>query len=74
MAAPLHRQTIALIVRVWAEYLDDQSTCWRGVIDSPQSDEVEPFTSLDEMTQIIQREVLSVISTTNANRKHRKND
>ena len=59
MVAPLHRQTIALIVRVWAEYLDDQPPTWRGVIEGSEPGDINPFTSLDELTRIIQQKSLA---------------
>jgi hypothetical protein len=58
MAAPLHRQTISLIVRVWAEYLNDQPPAWRGVIEGAEPGDINPFTSLDELTRIIQQKTI----------------
>lgn len=65
MVTPLHRQTIALIVRVWAEYLDDQPPTWRGVIEGSEPGDINPFTSLDELTRIIQQKSLSETQPTN---------
>ena len=59
MTAPLHRQTVVFIVRVWAEYLNDQPPCWRGVIEGREPGELNPFTSIEEMTQIIQQKAFS---------------
>lgn len=59
MTAPLHRQTVVFIVRVWVEYLNDQPPCWRGVIEGREPGELNPFTSLDEMAQIIRQKSLS---------------
>lgn len=70
MAAPLHRQTISLIVRIWAEYLDDQPPAWRGVIEGAEPGEINPFTSLDELTQIIQQKGFAETSTTRTQTKH----
>ncbi|MBG0787982.1 MAG: hypothetical protein H0S79_23080 [Anaerolineaceae bacterium] len=58
MVPPLHRQTVALIVRVWAEYLEDQPPAWRGVIEGSEPGDINPFTSLDELTRIIQQKSL----------------
>lgn len=58
MVTPLHRQTVALIVRVWAEYLEDQPPAWRGVIEGSEPGDINPFTSLDELTRIIQQKSL----------------
>jgi len=63
MAAPLHRQTIVFIVRVWAEYLNDQPPCWRGVIEGCEQGELNPFTSIEQMTQIIQKKSESFTQT-----------
>ena len=65
MVSPLHRQTIALIVRVWAEYLDDQPPAWRGVIEGSEPGDINPFTSLDELTRIIQQKSLAETQPTN---------
>jgi len=69
MAAPLHRQTISLIVRVWAEYLNDQPPAWRGVIEGAEPGDINPFTSLDELTQIIQQKASSEIHLSNTKSK-----
>lgn len=59
MVAPLHRQTVVFIVRVWAEYLDDQPPSWRGVVEGCEPGEIHPFISVEEMTQIIQQQSIS---------------
>ena len=59
MVAPLHRQTVVFIVRVWAEYFDDQPPSWRGVVEGCVPGETHPFTSVEEMTQIIQQQSIS---------------
>ncbi len=65
MVSPIHRQTIALIVRVWAEYLDGQPPTWRGVIEGSEPGDINPFTSLDELTRIIQQKSLAETHPTN---------
>ena len=62
MSAPLHRQTVVFIVHVWAEYLHDQTPCWRGVIEGSEPGELNPFTSIEEMSQIIQKKSMSEMS------------
>ena len=62
MTVPLHRQTVVFIVRVWAEYLNDQPPCWRGVIEGCEPGELNPFTSIEEMSQIIQQKSISETS------------
>ena len=62
MTAPLHRQTVVFIVRVWAEYLNEQPPCWRGVIEGREPGELNPFTSIEEMTQIMQQKSISKTS------------
>ena len=49
------RHTIVFIVRVWAEFLNEQTPSWRGVIEGHQPGEKTPFTSLNELNEIIQR-------------------
>jgi len=66
MVTPLHRQTVALIVRVWAEYLDYQPPVWRGVIEGSEPGDIKPFTSLDELTRIIQQKSLEETHPTNS--------
>lgn len=70
MAAPLHRQTIALIVRIWAEYLDDQPPSWRGVIEGSEPGDINPFTSLDELTRIIQQKGFAETDKTKTQNLH----
>ena len=65
MTAPLHRQTISLIVRVWAEYLENQPPVWRGVIEGSIPGDIKPFTSLEELIQIIQQKSLVEIHSSN---------
>lgn len=70
MATPLYRQTISLIVRVWAEYLEHQPPVWRGVIEGSEPGDINPFTSLEELTQIIQKKSLNKYQARTTNKKH----
>lgn len=69
MATLLYRQTISLIVRVWAEYLDHQPPVWRGVIEGSEPGDINPFTSLEELTQIIQKKSLNEYQARTSNKK-----
>jgi len=64
MTAPLHRQTMSFIVRVWAEYLEYQPPVWRGVIEGSVPGDIKPFTSLEELTRIIQQKALATTRST----------
>jgi hypothetical protein len=70
MATPLHRHTISLIVRVWAEYLDHQPPVWRGVIEGSLPGDINPFTSLEELTKIIQQKSLAENHSKSIYKKH----
>jgi hypothetical protein len=70
MATPLRRHTISLIVRVWAEYLDHQPPVWRGVVEGSLPGDINPFTSLEELAQIIQKKSLTENHSRNMNKKH----
>jgi hypothetical protein len=54
------------IVRVWAEYLSDQPPCWRGVVEGREPGELNPFTSIEEMAQIIRQKSISESNPDNA--------
>ena len=73
MATPLHRQTISLIVRVWAEYLEHQPPVWRGVIEGSEPGDIKPFTSLEELMRIIQQKSLIENHSRNMNKKNSNN-
>jgi len=62
MNTPIKRRTCVFIVRVWAEYLNQQPPCWRGTIEGSEPGEQAPFTSLEEMKDLIQQKTLSEIS------------
>lgn len=64
MTTPLHRQTISLIIRVWAEYLENQPPVWRGVIEGSMPGDIKPFTSLEDLIRIIQQKSLTEINST----------
>jgi|GEM_PF-2745675 hypothetical protein len=55
MKNPCERHTVVFIVRLWAEYLNQQPPSWRGVIEGREPGQGTPFTNLDEMNEIIQK-------------------
>ncbi len=65
MSNPLQRRTISFVVRVWAEYLYQQPPSWRGSIEMCDQEEKIAFSSLEEMSRIIQRVTHLEIDTEN---------
>jgi hypothetical protein len=61
MNNPIKRRTCVYVVRIWAEYLNEQPPCWRGIIEGSEPGEKVPFTSLEEMRDMIVQKILSVI-------------
>jgi len=61
MINPCKRHTVVFIVRLWAEYLNEQPPSWRGVIEEHEPGQGTPFTSLDEMKAIIQQKTKTEI-------------
>lgn len=59
MSARLSRHTETFIVRLWAEYLEQSPTTWRGEIEHVGKGEVMRFGSLCQMNDWIQRHVLT---------------
>lgn len=55
MSNPLQRRTISFVVRVWAEYLDQQPPSWRGSIEMCDQGEEIAFSSLEELLALIQQ-------------------
>ncbi|MEA3396197.1 MAG: hypothetical protein U9R05_01905 [Chloroflexota bacterium] len=51
----LSRRTVTFIVRVWAEYLEQTPSTWRGEVKHIQSEEVMYFGNLSELDACIQR-------------------
>ena len=49
------RQTMTFIVRVWAEYLDEQTPLWRGNIEPVDGGGKIHFTELTEIADLIQQ-------------------
>ncbi len=50
------RQTVTFIVRIWAEYLENQSPSWRGVIEFVTGGEKIHFADLNQMAEFIREE------------------
>lgn len=61
MNNPIKRRTCVYVVRIWAEYLNEQPPCWRGTIEGREPGERSAFTSLEEMRDMIEQKTLSVI-------------
>ena len=61
MKNPCKRHTVVFIVRLWAEYLSEQPPSWRGVIEGHEPGKSTPFTSLEEMNEIIKKITLAEI-------------
>jgi hypothetical protein len=53
------RQTVTFIVRIWAEYLQEQPPRWSGVIEPVEGGEKIHFTDLTQITDIIQQKTPS---------------
>ena len=58
MNKPMKRHTVVFIVRLWAEYLNQQPPCWRGVIEGCEPGQITPFTSLEDLTTIIKEKTI----------------
>jgi hypothetical protein len=58
MKNPCERHTVVFIVRLWAEYLNQQPPSWRGVIEGREPGKATPFTSLEDLTTIIQEKTI----------------
>ena len=48
------RQTVTFIVRVWAEYIENQPPSWRGEVESVAGGEKTHFADLAQMAAFIQ--------------------
>ena len=66
MTHQIQRRTIVFIVRLWGEYLNESPPFWRGVVEGCEPGELNPFNSIEEMTQIIQQKSISETSPDNA--------
>lgn len=58
MSTPIQRCTVAFIVRIWAEYLDQQPPTWRGAIEMCEQYGEMPFVSLEDLLTIIQEKTI----------------
>jgi hypothetical protein len=58
MNNPIQRCTISFVVRVWAEYLNQQPPLWRGAIELCDRGEEIPFANLEEMLTLIQEKTI----------------
>jgi hypothetical protein len=61
MKNPCERHTVVFIVRLWAEYLNQQPPSWRGMIEGREPGQGTPFTTLEEMKEIIQQKTMTEI-------------
>ena len=55
MSSAPKRKTKSYIVRIWAEYLEEQPPRWCGVIQAIESGEKLHFTDLTQVLEIIQQ-------------------
>jgi len=59
MSSLIKRSTCVFVVRIWAEYLSVKPPCWRGTLEGSEPGELIPFTSLEELRDLIQQKTLS---------------
>ena len=50
---PLPRKTRTFVIRLWAEYLEQDPPCWRGEIQQLNQSVISYFTDLDELENLI---------------------
>jgi len=55
MPAPLQRETLIFIVRVWKEYLKSPNSKMRGEVEVVNSKEKQYFADLDELENLLKR-------------------
>jgi hypothetical protein len=55
MSRPLARRTATFIVRLWAEYLDQQPPAWRGEVQVAATREVLHFQSREALIKCLER-------------------
>jgi hypothetical protein len=55
MDRTIKRHTITLVVRIWAEYLEQSPPLWRGEIERLDSGEKAHFQQLPQILGFIQR-------------------
>jgi len=63
MSDSLQRRTVIFIVRVWAEYLNEQPPGWRGVLEQVANGRKLNFTNLDELIELIRKQTLEQTKT-----------
>jgi hypothetical protein len=63
MDVPPKRRTVIFIVRVWAEYLSEQSLCWRGVIEMVGKGRKKQFSHLEDIVEFIRKQTSAQINT-----------
>jgi len=56
MSQILRRQTVIFVVRVWAEYLEQDPPLWRGEILRSDGSQLIHFHNLDEILTFIELE------------------
>ena len=57
MSRPIARRTTTFIVRVWAEYLEQNPPTWRGEVQVAATRELLHFQSLGELVNCLERRV-----------------
>lgn len=59
MSPQLQRKTAVFIVKIWAEYLQEQPPIWRGEVRQAQTDETIYFSSLADLWQFLESKALA---------------
>ena len=53
MNTPPQRRTITFVIRLWAEYLEQNPPCWRGEIEQIDKAETHYFTDLAGIEAVV---------------------
>ena len=64
MPPQLQRKTAVFVIRIWAEYLQEQPPLWRGEARQVLTGEFVSFGSLAELWQFLETEALAAANPT----------
>ena len=64
MPPQLQRKTAVFVIRIWAEYLQEQPPLWRGEARQVLTGEFVSFRSLAELWQFLETEALTAANPT----------
>lgn len=64
MFPQLQRKTAVFVIRIWAEYLQEQPPLWRGEARQVLTGESAYFRSLAELWQFLETEALAAANLT----------